>query len=118
MSVECNCCPSEEEGRGEVKSVKKPAVSNKLTPRSKFQPNKMPASLTYSGLTRHMTVAAATLKMTTPTAVDMVVICYISYQGRSRDGRRERAHHIRIRNSLPHIFLTPTPLHNRTRQRI
>jgi hypothetical protein len=25
----------------------------------------------------HMTAAAATLRMTTPTAVDMVVICYI-----------------------------------------
>ena len=31
--------------------------------------------LIYSGLTRHITAAAATLSITTPTAVDKVVIC-------------------------------------------
>ncbi|KIM73331.1 hypothetical protein PILCRDRAFT_11975 [Piloderma croceum F 1598] len=45
---------------------------------------KMPVSFTYSGLTRHMTAATATLKMATPTAVNM-----------------ESTYHIRVRSNLP-----------------
>ena len=45
---------------------------------------KTPASFTYSGLTHYMTAAAATLKMTTRTAVNMVVICYIKIEIMSR----------------------------------
>jgi hypothetical protein len=83
-----------------------------------FQPSKTP-SFTYSGLTHHMTAAAATLKMTTPTAGDMVVICYIKtkrlYQERSINGR-ETTHHTRIQSSLPRIILTqPSSPTNPTR---
>jgi hypothetical protein len=65
-----------------------------------------------------MTAAAATLKITTPKAVDMEIICYINKRiikiisdSEIKTEDERETHHIRVRSTLPHIPLTliPTP---------
>ena len=72
---------------------------------------------------RHITAAAATLRMTTPTAVDTVVICYTNKSSQNQQNKinktkRKRTHHIKRQSLRRRNVLVPKSPHDRALQRI